>query len=133
MQYERSFGDIDDARSKLRQPIKILLSSDDHVFVLEPDRLLEFDYFGQYLREINAGRFHDARGFCFVRGGIVVVAPHSLYWFNDHGDLLREIRPAEMMSASPIDSIEDVAAGSDRFFLLTSTQVHILRMMASPK
>ena len=32
MQYKRSFGDIDDQRSRLRQPIKILISPDDRVF-----------------------------------------------------------------------------------------------------
>ncbi len=43
VRYGRSFGDIDDRRSRLRRPEKILVGPNDHVFVLEPDRLLEFD------------------------------------------------------------------------------------------
>jgi len=133
MQYERSFGDIDDARSRLREPIKILISPDDHVFVLEPDRLLEFDYFGQYLRTIGSGSFHDAKGFCFVRGGIIVVTPATLYWFNNRGELLREVRAAEIASGSPIGAMEDLAGGAERLLLLTSTQLHIIQIFNSSK
>ena len=133
MQYKRSFGDIDDQRSRLRQPIKILISPDDRVFVLEPDRLLEFDYFGQYLRAIGAGSFHDARGFCFVGGGIIVATPTTLCWFNDRGELLREVRAAEIVSGSPIGAMEDLSGGADRLLLLTSTQLHIVQILISSK
>lgn len=133
MKYERSFGDIDDARSRLRQPVKILISPDDHVLVLESDRLLEFDYFGQYLRTIGAGGFRDARGFCFVRGGIVVVTPGMLLWLNDRGELLREIRASDIASESPISFMEDIAGGADRLLLLTSTQLHIVRVLGTSK
>jgi hypothetical protein len=133
MQYEHSFGDIDDQRSRLRQPIKILISPDDHVFVLEQDRLLEFDYFGQYLRAIGPGSFRDARGFCFVHGGIIVVTPGALFWFNDRGELLREVRAAEIASGSPIGAMEDLAGGAERLLLLTSTQLHIIQIFISSK
>jgi len=133
MQYERSFGDIDDQRSRLRQPIKILISPDDHVFVLEPDRLLEFDCFGQYLRVIGTGAFHDAKGFCFVRGGIIIVTPSVLFWFNDRGELVREVRATEIASGSPIGGMEDAVVGADRLVLLTSTQLHIVQISASSK
>jgi len=133
MQYERSFGDIDDQRSRLRQPVKILISPDDHVFVLESDRLLEFDYFGQYIRVIGVGSFHDARGFCLVRGGIIIVTPTTLCWFNDRGDLLREIPSAEIVSGSPVGIMEDVMGGADRILLLTSTQLHLVRISTSSK
>jgi hypothetical protein len=133
LQYERSFGDIDDERSRLRQPVKILISPDDHVLVLEPDRLIEFDYFGQYLRTIAPGRFRDARGFCFVPGGIIVVTPGTLFWFNDRGELVREVRAAEIASESPIGSMEDVAGGTARLLLLTSTRLHIVQIFTSTK
>ena len=133
MQYERSFGDIDDERSRLRQPVKILISPDDRVLVLESDRLLEFDYFGQYLRAIGSGSFHDARGFCFVRGGIIVVTPTTLCWFDDRGDLLREIPATEIASGTPIGGMEDVVGGADRLLLLTSTQLHIVKIFISSK
>lgn len=133
MQYERSFGDIDDQRARLREPIKILASSDDRVYVLEPDRLLEFDYFGHYLRVIGSGMLHDARGFCIVSGGVVVVTPEMLHWFNDRGDLVREFRAGEILSGSPIGPMEDVAAVSNRLFVLTSTRLHVFQVNVFPK
>jgi hypothetical protein len=133
LQYERSFGDIDDERSRLRQPVKILISRDDHVLVLEPDRLIEFDYFGQYLRTIAPGRFRDARGFCVVPSGIIVVTPGTLFWFNDRGELLREVQAAEIASESPIGAMEDVAGGTHRLLLLTTTQLHIVQIFTSTK
>jgi hypothetical protein len=133
LQYERSFGDIDDQRSRLQQPVKILVSPDDHVCVLESDRLLEFDYFGQYLRTIGFGNVHDARGFCFVRGGIIVVTPTTLCWFDDRGDLRREIPAKEIASGSPVGVMEDVIGSADRLLLLTSTQLHVLHVFTSSK
>lgn len=131
--FERTFGDLEDQRSRLRQPIKILISPDDHVFVLEPDRLLEFDYFGQYLRTVGPGIVHDAKGFCFVRGGIIVVTPTTLCWFNDRGELVRDMRASEIVSESPIGAMEDLAARGDRLLLLTSSQVHSIQMISSSK
>ena len=133
MQFERSFGDIEDQRSRLRQPIKILISPDDHVFVLEPDRLLEFDYFGQYLRAIGPGSVHDARGFCFVPGGIIVVTPTTLCWFNGRGELLREVRASEIVSESPLGAMEDLSGNADRLLLLTSSHIHIIQIINSSK
>jgi hypothetical protein len=133
VQYERSFGDIDDARARLRQPIKILISPGDHVYVLEPDRLVEFDYFGQYLREIGRGSFHDASGFCLVQDGIIVVTPTTLFWFNERGEVVRQVRVSEIASASPLGPMEDVAGSGDQLFLLTSVQIRVIRIFTSSK
>jgi hypothetical protein len=133
LQYERSFGDIDDARARLRQPVKILISPGDHVYVLESDRLVEFDYFGQYLREVGTGSFHDASGFCFVQGGIIVVTPATLFWFNERGEVVRQVRISEIASASPIGPMEDVAENAGRLLLLTSVQIRVLQIFTSSK
>jgi hypothetical protein len=128
VRYERSFGDIDDQRSRLRQPEKILMGPNDHVFVLEPDRLLEFDYFGHYLRTIGEHSFTDACGFCHVRDGIVVVTHAALFWFNDRGELARTIRPSDLQTKAGLDPFEDAASAGDRLLILTSTRLHIFQL-----
>jgi hypothetical protein len=133
MQYERSFGDIHDRRARLRQPVKILISPADHVFVLEPDRLVEFDYFGQFLRVIGPGSFDDARGFCFVRGGIIVVTPTELCWYSERGELLRKVLGTEIVSESPIENLEDIAGDAERLLLLSSKQLHYIQIIKSSK
>ncbi|MDP2884001.1 MAG: NHL repeat-containing protein [Ignavibacteria bacterium] len=128
VRFERSFGDIDDRRSRLRQPQKILVGPDDHVYVLEPDRLLEFDYFGHYLRTIGDRNFKEALGFCLVPGGVVVVTHAALFWFNDRGDLARMIRSTDLQTRTPLGPMEDVASTADRLLILTSTRLHIFQL-----
>jgi len=128
MQFERSFGDIDDQRARLRLPIKILVGPNDHVYVLEPDRLLEFDYFGHYLRTIGEGSFKDARGFCIVSDGILLVLQSTLIWFNDRGELARAIQSADLQTKAPLGPMEDAVCVGDRLYVLTSTQLRIFQL-----
>lgn len=128
VRYERSFGDIDDQRSRLRKPEKILVGPSDHVFVLEPDRLLEFDYFGHYLRTIGEHGFTEACGLCFVRGGIIVVTHAALLWFNDRGELVRTIRPSDLQTKTELGPFEDATSAGDRLLILTTTRLHIFQL-----
>ncbi|HTY38756.1 MAG TPA: NHL repeat-containing protein, partial [Bacteroidota bacterium] len=96
VRYERAFGDIDDHRSRLRQPLKTLVGLNDHVFVLEPDRLLEFDYFGHYIRTVGDEVLADATGFCIVQDGVIVSTKTALLWFNGRGELSRTVYPADL-------------------------------------
>lgn len=128
VRYERAFGDIDDQRSRLRRPEKILTGQNDHVFVLEPDRLLEFDYFGHFLRSIGEKLFDEAKGFCLVSGGIMVVTSDALLWFSDRGDLQRTIARSEFRATDKLDDLQDVAVSGDRLLVLTSTRLHIFRI-----
>lgn len=126
--FERSFGDIDDQRSRLRQPRKILVGENDHVYVLEPDCLLEFDYFGHYVRTIGDGHFTEAQGFCLVPGGVVVVTQAALLWYNDRGDLARVIRSSDLQTRTPLGPMEDAASTADRLLILTSTRLHFFQL-----
>ena len=128
VRYERSFGDIDDQRSRLRRPEKILVASNDHVFVLEPDRLLEFDYFGHYLRTIGEHNFTEACGFCFVRSGVIVATHAALYWFTERGELARTIRPPDLQTKNELGPFEDAAYAGDRLLILTSSRLHIFQL-----
>ena len=127
MRFERSFGDFDDQRSRLRQPEKILVGPNDHVYVLEPDRLLEFDYFGHFIRLIGERILENARGFCLVPSGVIVVNESTLFWFNDRGDLARAFSSGDLQTKSPFGAMEDVATAGDRLFVLTSHQLHSFR------
>ncbi len=128
VRYERSFGDIDDQRSRLRQPEKILVGPNDHVFVLEPNRLLEFDYFGHFLRTVGEENLADACGFCFVNGGIIVVTHAALFWFSERGELTRTIRASDLQTKSDVGPFEDVASTGDRLLILTSTRLHVYQL-----
>jgi DNA-binding beta-propeller fold protein YncE len=127
--FERSFGGIDDQRGKVELPIKILVGSNDHVYVLEQRRLLEYDYFGNYMRTIGLGVLSDARGFDVGESRIVVAAKDTLYWFSDRGDLFR-VTPTETLFASmPLSPLEDVALVRDRLYLLTAKRLFVFKIV----
>ena len=129
--FERAFGDIDDQRARLRQPLKIIVAPNDHVFVLEPDRLLEFDYFGQYLRTVGEGTLHDATGFSLSADGLVVATHNSIIWFGARGDVTHQLSAADLHTETPLTQIEDVASAGDRLLILSSTRLHVFTSSTS--
>jgi len=128
LRFERSFGGIEDERSTLRNPLKIMIAPDDLVYVLEPGRLLAFDYFGHFVRAIGASVVENAKGFCLYRGGVIVVAPDRLFWFNDRGEHSRTVLSREILSDPPLGSMEDVASLGERLLVLTTSRLHIIQV-----
>jgi len=129
--FERSFGGIDDQRGKVEQPIKILVGSNDHVYVLEQGRLLEYDYFGNYVRTIGLGILEDARGFDVREGRIVVAAKDMLYWFSDRGELLLLTPTQTLLTSAPLGALEDVALVRDRLYVLTAQRLFSFKVAAA--
>lgn len=128
MRFERAFGDFDDRRARLRKPLKILVGGNDLVYVLEPDRLLEFDYFGHYLRTIGDGLLQDARSFSLIDNGYVIVTGGEIKWFTERGELRLAISARNLLASSPLDTLEDVASRGERLFLLTSRRLHVFKI-----
>lgn len=122
-QFERAFGNLGDERGRLQHPLKILLSSDDQVYVLEPNKIIVFDYFGNYLRTVGGGVFHHAKGFAVGSENDVVVTSDSLYWFSKHGGVMNTMAAKNILSSTPVRTMEDVAVVHDRLYLLTAEKV----------
>lgn len=128
MRFERGFGDFDDRRARLRRPLKILVGRNDHVYVLEPERLLEFDMFGQYIRAIGGGVLQDAKSFALTRAGVIVLTDDALHWFSDRGDRVNTIRARHLVTEHALGPLEDAMEVGDRLYLLTSTRIHVFRV-----
>lgn len=121
--FERSFGEIDAEGRKLRRPIEILVSASDQVYILEPDRLLEFDYFGNYVRTIGRGILHNARGFCLTDRGPLIAEPDTLYWLTGEGAVSQVFPVSNILSGGTVAPIEDVAIDRGRLYLLNTKKV----------
>lgn len=126
--FERSFGTIEDERGKLRQPVKIGIAPNDHIFVLEPDNLLEYDYFGNYLRTIGKGVLNAARGFDITSNGICVGTDSTLFWFSLSGDLTTVTPLTFILTGSPILPLHDVAVTKDRLYILSASKVSVFKI-----
>lgn len=127
--FERAFGEIDAEGRKLRRPVKILLSARDQVFILEPDRLLEFDYFGNYVRTIGSGIFYKARGFCLTERGLLVAEPDTLYWLTEEGALSGILPVSKILSSGNVAPVEDVAMGREGLYVLNTKKVYVFEVV----
>ncbi len=127
-QFERTFGSLGDERGKLEHPLKILLSPDDHVYVLEPNKIIVYDYFGNYVRTFGADVFHNAKGFSVGSEKAIVVTSDTLYWFSKQGDFTGAMPGKNIISSAPLRTIEDVAVIRDRLYLLTAERVFVFKV-----
>ena len=128
-QFERSFGGIDQERGRIRQPVKIVVSPSDRVFVLEPDRVLEFDYVGNHIRTVGEGVLRGAIGMDITENTLLVAAADTLYWFTPSGQLGHLTPVRFILTSLPLAPVQDVAVTRDRFYILGRERVHVFRMM----
>ncbi|MBM4162298.1 MAG: hypothetical protein FJ217_14510 [Ignavibacteria bacterium] len=128
--FERSFGGIDEVRGRLARPLKILAASNDHIYVLEADRVLEYDYFGNHIRTIGNAVLKGARGFDVIGDRAVVATQDALYWFSERGEVAFETPFRSLLTSSPIDDVEDVAIVRDTLFVLTIGKIVAFKIRA---
>jgi DNA-binding beta-propeller fold protein YncE len=127
LRFERSFAGLDAERGRLRQPVKIIVAPSDHLYVLESDRLIEFDYFGNLLRIIGEGILQGAQGFDVANEGIVITTKDSVLWFSIQGQLSSAQAVSTILTSTPISSLQDVVLSGDRVYFLTPHQVVVMK------
>ena len=68
--FERTFGDINAGKGKLQNPIK-LIATNSRIFVGEKNKILIYDYFGNYLGSIGDGIINNLNGFTILTNGLL--------------------------------------------------------------
>ncbi len=126
--FERDFGGINTAGGKLQDPIKVCSEGDQLIYVLEKKNVVEFDFYGNYLRTIAQGLPADIVGGQSIASGMAVVAGDALYWYNTDGGLQSVIPFGTLIADEPIKSVQDVAFSDDNLFLLTTNRCLIFKM-----
>ncbi|MBI2619031.1 MAG: NHL repeat-containing protein [Ignavibacteriales bacterium] len=127
--FERSFGDREVLPGRLRKPREIMVSRQDRVYVLEEDRVLEFDYAGNFVQVLGQGLFAEATGFGETREGFVVCTKESFLWF-DRGGKLGHVKNADrIISGFQLTPIEDVVVEENRVLILSRQRIGIFRMI----
>jgi len=71
---ERAFGDMNAGEGRLMDPSKIEVDEDDNIYVLDGRRVLQFDPFGSYVRDIASffGEQHEIVSISVDRDTLVV-------------------------------------------------------------
>ena len=90
---EISFGDFGEGKGRLINPVQLAVSPDDKIFVsdAEQNKILVFDYFGNYLSEIGANYLKESQGLCYSSLNMIIVADQGnkrIAAFDPNGNLV---------------------------------------------
>ncbi|MGB2868608.1 MAG: NHL repeat-containing protein [Bacteroidota bacterium] len=127
-QYERTFGDMSSGGRKLRNP-RALRVENGRVFVGESDRILVFDYYGNYMRTIGEGSFTNLQGFDVGAEGIVVAEENTLEWLTLDGEYRLRTEIPSILSETPIGPVRDVVLNGGRLYLLDGHHLVVLTVV----
>jgi hypothetical protein len=126
--FVRSFGDLNEKNGKLHAPLR-LATSGSRVFVGERDRILLFDYFGNYLGSVGQGAIDALEGLAVSKNDLVVAADDTLLWFGMDGSLRKRLALRDVLTSEPIEKVQDIAFHGDRLLLLSPHKVFVCRIV----
>jgi hypothetical protein len=120
---DKTFGGINAGEGRLRQPLAMARTDDDMLHVLEPDRVLVFDSFGNFRFAYAYKVFEDAKGISCYHGRVAVVTTAGLFLFRTDGTYEARWTRERLALAGTTAAFADVAMTDQRIFLLTATTV----------
>lgn len=89
---EMTFGNYAEGKGRLVQPVQIAISPDDRIYVSDSklNKIIVFDYFGNYLMEIGSDFLKEPQGIFYSPQKLLFVADQGnkrIAVFNPNGDL----------------------------------------------
>lgn len=126
---EMTFGNYAEGKGRLLSPVQISISPDDRIYVSDSkqNRIVVFDYFGNYLMEIGSNFLKEPQGVFYSNLKILFVADQGnkrVAAFNPTGELmfiLENISEKLGKFKSPVD----VVSFQNRIYVLDSDCVFV--------
>ncbi|RPI05091.1 MAG: hypothetical protein EHM64_07775 [Ignavibacteriae bacterium] len=122
--FEQAFGDINAGKGKLQDPVK-LAATNSRIYVGEKNKILVFDYFGNYIGTIGEEVIHQLTGFTISADELIAVSHESIWWFSPEGLLRKKSSLENIVSGERINQIQDVACLGKQLFILSPQKIHI--------
>lgn len=126
--FERAFGDINAGKGKLQNPIK-LMATNYRIFVGEKNKILVYDYFGNFLGSVGDGILSNLTGFTILKNGLIAASNDSIWWFTREGIFQKKSSLSHIISGDRIDQIQDIAWKGDQLFILSQHRIHIFKLV----
>jgi DNA-binding beta-propeller fold protein YncE len=120
--FERSFGGIETGRTRLINPSQVSVSPQNLIVVLDVNRVLIFDYYGNFLKEFGSGYLKKATGL-FADSLVYVADGNSVLIFDYDGRLIGEISFDEV--------IFDIAYRNTFLYCLSEESVLVYKLIFS--
>jgi len=125
--FECKFGDIDAGKGKLQNPVK-LVATNSRIFVGEKNKILVYDYFGNYIGSIGDSIISDLNGFTILTNGLLAASSNTVWWFTREGTLQKISSLDNIFSGERIDQIQDIACNGRQLFILSRHRIHVFKI-----
>lgn len=122
---ERVFGGFDAGTGRLRRPTQLEIGPQDYVYVLDGNRVLVFDTFGNFLHDLAAGVFKNPGCLYADNEGVVVLDDTVIYFFDLNERPVASILLQSLLSV-PHSEILSIAFTKTTMYLLTSVGLFTL-------
>jgi len=124
---EKNFGGYDAGAGRLASPTQIEIGPADHLYVLDRNRVVVFDIFGNYLGELGSGLFRRPSSLHADEETVVILDGSLLYVFD------AEERPQAAIDLSVLTGgrvreteVLAVAFHRNTLYALTASKMYIL-------
>jgi hypothetical protein len=124
---EGIIGDINAGKGKLQTPNKLMVTA-SRIFISEKNRIVVYDYFGNYLGSLGEGVVSELNGFTLLEEGFLAASDSTLWFFSRDGALQTSLSLSRLISGERIDKIQDVTYNGNRLFILSPAKLHIFRI-----
>jgi DNA-binding beta-propeller fold protein YncE len=122
---ERIFGGFGGGEGRLQEPTQLEVGPNDHVYVLDEDRVVVFDAFGNYLSELGSGLLESPSSLFADERSVVVLSGGMLHCFDSSERLLLRVALEDMLDLAG-EEVRAVSFGGGNLYLLVSDGVHVL-------
>ncbi len=122
--FERDLGGLNTSGGTLEDPVKVCVGGDQYIYALEKKRILEFDYFGNYLGTFGNSLGGDIVGGQATSTGIAVVSADTMYQFDASGALESKLAFSTLIAEEPIRMVRDIAFDATTIYVLTPTRCY---------
>jgi hypothetical protein len=120
-------GGVDAGRGALHAPIAMCMNTDDRLYVLEKNRVVVFDTFGNFLFDFGRGTLASAVGLTAGRNGIFVVDGGGIKKFRFDGTVDELWSLKECFFAEPAMELRDIAVSGASLLLLTTKNIIVMQ------
>ena len=134
---ELSFGDFAEGRGKVDEPIQIELGRSDKIYVSDKtsNRIVVFDYFGNYLTEIGNGILNDPHGIYFDNSNRLWISDmenKEIYAFAETGELLLRWGQGDP-AIDAFNNPKDIISFANRVYVLDNNLIHVFKILPITK
>ncbi len=128
--FERDLGGLNTSGGRLEDPIKVCVGGDQYIYALEKKGIVEFDYFGNYLRTFGNTLSGDIVGGQATSTGVAVVCADTLFQFDATGALESRMAFSTLIAEESIRVVQDIAFDARTMYVLTPTRCYLFTIDA---